>query len=86
MFPKLPNAIAGPGEDIEIPKIAQDDQADYENELTVVLGKDAKNVKAEDAWEYVLGYTVANDLSARYVAVAGLIGTGSVGSSIRAKH
>ena len=65
MFPKLPNAVAGYGDDVEIPKIAQDDQADYEGELTVVIGKDAKDVKAKDAYDYVVGYTVANDVSAR---------------------
>ena len=65
MFPKLPNAVAGYGDDVEIPKIAQDDQADYEGELTIVIGKDAKNVKAADAYDYVVGYTVANDVSAR---------------------
>jgi 2-keto-4-pentenoate hydratase/2-oxohepta-3-ene-1,7-dioic acid hydratase in catechol pathway len=65
MFPKLPNAITGYGDNVEIPKIAQDDQADYEIELTVVIGKDARNVAAKDAYDYVLGYTVANDVSAR---------------------
>jgi len=72
MFPKLPNAVAGYGDDIEIPKIAQDDQADYEGELVVVIGKDAKNVAAKDAMDYVLGYTVANDVSARYADFFGL--------------
>lgn len=65
MFPKLPNAVAGYGDAIEIPKIAQDDQADYEIELAVVIGKDAHNVSVEDAYDYVLGYTVSNDLSTR---------------------
>ena len=41
------------------------DSLDYEVELGVVLGKDAKNVKPEDALKYVLGYTVFNDISAR---------------------
>ena len=65
MFPKAPCSISGYGDDVEIPKIAQDDQADYEGELTIVIGKDAKNVSEEDALEYVLGYTVADDVSAR---------------------
>ena len=38
---------------------------DYEGELTVVIGKDAKNVSEADALSYVLGYTVGNDVSAR---------------------
>lgn len=65
MFPKFPNSIVGPGDNIEIPKIAQDDQADYEGELVIVIGKDAKNVSVEDAYDYVAGYTVGNDMSAR---------------------
>ena len=48
-----------------IPKIAQDDQADYEGELCLVLGKDAKDVPVETALEYVAAYTCGNDVSAR---------------------
>ncbi len=49
-------------------RIAQDDQADYEGELTVVMGKDAKDAKdvsESEALRYVLGYTVGNDVSSR---------------------
>lgn len=38
---------------------------DFEGELTFVIGKDAKNVKEEDALDYVLGYAASNDISAR---------------------
>lgn len=38
---------------------------DYEAELAVIIGKEAKNVKAEDACDYIFGYTVLNDVSAR---------------------
>ena len=41
------------------------DSLDYEVELGVILGKDAKNVRAEDAADYIFGYTVVNDVSAR---------------------
>ena len=41
------------------------DSLDYEAELGVVLGKDAKGVSVEDALDYVFGYTVVNDVSAR---------------------
>ena len=41
------------------------DSLDYEAELAVVIGKDAKNVSEEDAFDYVLGYTIINDVSAR---------------------
>jgi len=65
MFMKPSNAIADHGQDIEIPKIAQDSQVDYEGELVVVIGRDCKDVAKEDAMQYVLGYTVGNDVSAR---------------------
>ena len=41
------------------------DSLDYEVELAVVIGKDAKNVTKEDAYDYVFGYTILNDISAR---------------------
>jgi 2-keto-4-pentenoate hydratase/2-oxohepta-3-ene-1,7-dioic acid hydratase in catechol pathway len=41
------------------------DQVDYECELAVVIGRTCKNVAAKDALDYVLGYTCANDVSAR---------------------
>ncbi|GAB1319054.1 Fumarylacetoacetase-like C-terminal domain-containing protein [Madurella fahalii] len=41
------------------------DSADYESELAVVLGKEAKNVSEADALDYVLGYTASNDISSR---------------------
>lgn len=41
------------------------DSLDYEVELGVIIGKDAKNVKAADAAEYIFGYTIINDVSAR---------------------
>lgn len=64
VFCKPGPSIAGPAEDILVPRIAQS-QCDYEGELVIVLGKDAKDVPEEDALEYVLGYAVANDVSAR---------------------
>jgi 2-keto-4-pentenoate hydratase/2-oxohepta-3-ene-1,7-dioic acid hydratase in catechol pathway len=65
VFFKGSTSIAGHGDVIEIPKICQDDQADYEGELVVVMGKDAKNVSKENALDYVLGYTAGNDVSSR---------------------
>ena len=41
------------------------DSLDYEVELGVVIGRDAKNVKAADAGKYIFGYTIVNDVSAR---------------------
>ncbi|KAF5664600.1 bifunctional 4-hydroxyphenylacetate degradation enzyme [Fusarium circinatum] len=49
-----------------LPKITQNDgSGDYESELAVVIGKAAKNVSEENAMEYVLGFTAANDVSSR---------------------
>ncbi|MFJ8064727.1 fumarylacetoacetate hydrolase family protein [Psychrobacillus sp. NPDC096426] len=42
-----------------------DERVDYEAELVLIIGKEAKNVSKEDALSYVFGYTVGNDLSAR---------------------
>ncbi|OAL52690.1 hypothetical protein IQ07DRAFT_620236 [Pyrenochaeta sp. DS3sAY3a] len=64
VFTKPAPTIANHGEAIPIPVIAQD-QVDYEGELVIVIGKDAKNVSEADALEYVAGYTVGNDVSAR---------------------
>lgn len=41
------------------------DSLDYEVELGVIIGRDAKNVKAADAGDYIFGYTIINDVSAR---------------------
>jgi 2-keto-4-pentenoate hydratase/2-oxohepta-3-ene-1,7-dioic acid hydratase in catechol pathway len=64
LFVKTPNSIAGPGEAI---RYSKDDstQVDYEVELAVVMGREARRVSEADALDYVLGYTVCNDVSAR---------------------
>ncbi|KAF2099823.1 hypothetical protein NA57DRAFT_65709 [Rhizodiscina lignyota] len=64
IFTKPPDALAGPYEDVPVHPECQS-HLDYEGELTVVIGKDAKNVSEADALNYVLGYTVGNDVSAR---------------------
>jgi 2-keto-4-pentenoate hydratase/2-oxohepta-3-ene-1,7-dioic acid hydratase in catechol pathway len=61
----LPNAIQHPGDPIILPRHLRSDRVDYECELAVIIGKPAKNVSREDALDYVLGYTGANDVSAR---------------------
>ncbi|KAJ4286516.1 hypothetical protein N0V90_013216 [Kalmusia sp. IMI 367209] len=65
IFFKPTTCIHDHGADVEIPKIVQDDQADYEGELTLVIGKDAKNVPLEHALDYVAAYTAGNDISSR---------------------
>ena len=48
-----------------IPTIAQDDQADYEGELCIVIGKDAKSVPVDGALSYICAFTCGNDISSR---------------------
>jgi len=66
LFMKPGSALNNPEQDIWIPQLPSGDQLDYEVELAIVIGKPCRNVKKERALEYVLGYTVANDVSARY--------------------
>ena len=63
IFFKNRNAASGPGT-VEIPPAST--HPDYEAELVFVVSKTAKDVKAADALEYVLGYTVGNDVSSRH--------------------
>lgn len=65
LFIKGPNTIQNPGDPILIPVTQKSDEVDYECELGVVIGKTCKNVSRADALKYVLGYTCANDVSAR---------------------
>jgi len=64
VFTKPPDALAGPYDAIHIHPAAQP-KLDYEGELTVVIGEDCKNVPEDEALQYVLGYTIGNDVSAR---------------------
>lgn len=65
VFMKLPNVVQNPGDPILLPTHLKSDKVDYECELAVVIGKTAKNVSRANALSYVLGYTAANDVSAR---------------------
>ena len=66
VFMKNLGAAAGHLDDIIIPSsCAEAPEVDYEAELAVVIKKSAKNVLPENALDYVLGYTCANDISAR---------------------
>uniref|UniRef100_A0A093UQ65 Fumarylacetoacetate hydrolase domain-containing protein 2 like n=1 Tax=Talaromyces marneffei PM1 TaxID=1077442 RepID=A0A093UQ65_TALMA len=67
VFLKPSTALGNPWpEPCLLPKITQkDNTGDYESELAVIIGKTAKNVSQEDALDYVLGYTTANDVSSR---------------------
>jgi len=63
LFSKFSTCVIAPGEPVVIPVTSS--QVDYEAELAVVIGRRAKNVSAADAYEYILGYTAFNDVSAR---------------------
>lgn len=65
LFVKGINALQNPGDPILIPQHLRSDEVDYECELAVVIGKAGKNIPRAKALEYVLGYTCANDVSAR---------------------
>jgi 2-keto-4-pentenoate hydratase/2-oxohepta-3-ene-1,7-dioic acid hydratase in catechol pathway len=65
LFPKTLNTLIGPEELIQIPTHLKSEKVDYECELAFVFSKTAKNVSRENAMDYVLGFTVANDISAR---------------------
>lgn len=64
IFAKTTNSVIGPEEDIILPAMAPD-EVDYEAELAIVIGKRMKNVAEDGVFDYVLGYTCANDVSAR---------------------
>lgn len=64
VFAKATTSVIGPGEPIVLPA-AGPGCVDFEVELAVVIGRTCRNVAAENAGEYVLGYAVANDVSAR---------------------
>ena len=63
LFAKWANTLVGDGDPIRIPPLTK--QVDYEAELGVVVGRRASRVAADDALEFVRGYVVANDVSAR---------------------
>jgi 2-keto-4-pentenoate hydratase/2-oxohepta-3-ene-1,7-dioic acid hydratase in catechol pathway len=63
-FVKSPHAVTGPGMPIRIPARLPN-MVDFEGELCVVFGRRCSNVAAADAMNYVAGYTILNDVSAR---------------------
>ncbi|KAI5921675.1 hypothetical protein F4810DRAFT_677313 [Camillea tinctor] len=72
MFMKPSTSLADPWPaPVVIPKhTLEDDCADYESELAIVIGRTCKNVSEADALSYVLGYTAANDVSSRKAQLA----------------
>ncbi len=70
IFFKPSSAVVASGEEIVLPH--QSTQVEIEAELTVVIGKRAKNVSQEKVSDYILGYTVANDVTARDIQFSDL--------------
>lgn len=68
LFMKNPASVIGDGQPIVLPPICDEpeEQVDFEGELAVVIGTAAKDVAVDDALEFVRGYAVANDVSARW--------------------
>ena len=63
IFSKFTNCVCGPNDDIQIPKGSN--HTDWEVELGFVMGKKAKYISEEEALDYVLGFTLVNDVSER---------------------
>ena len=72
LFPKLPSSVIASGEAIRLPGILaeysfEEERTDYEGELAVIIGRRGSNILRDDALDYVLGVTCANDVSQRNV-------------------
>jgi 2-keto-4-pentenoate hydratase/2-oxohepta-3-ene-1,7-dioic acid hydratase in catechol pathway len=63
IFSKFPTCVIAPGEPVVFPSTSE--KLDYEAELAIVIGRLAKHVSADRAYDYVLGYTAFNDVTAR---------------------
>ena len=63
LFLKPSTAVIGPNDPITLLPVSK--RVDYEGELAVVIGRLAKNIRAEDAYKVILGYTCANDVTLR---------------------
>lgn len=63
IFLKAPSSVIADGEAVVLPP--QSTQVEHEGELVAVIGKRGRNVTAESAKEYILGYTIGNDVTAR---------------------
>lgn len=63
VFNKFSQCVVGPESPVVLPAVAT--QVDYEAELVLIVGKRGKNISRKDAWSYIAGYTIGNDVSAR---------------------
>jgi 2-keto-4-pentenoate hydratase/2-oxohepta-3-ene-1,7-dioic acid hydratase in catechol pathway len=72
-FFKHQNSLVGDGDEVVVPRFSS--KADHEVELGVVIGKRGKNIQPREAYEFVAGYTVLNDISFRDGMRSGVDGT-----------
>jgi 2,4-didehydro-3-deoxy-L-rhamnonate hydrolase len=79
VFTKFPTCLVGPTATIELPST----KVDWEVELVVVIGATADRVSEADAWDYVAGVTVGQDISERAVQMVGPVPQFSLGKSYR---
>jgi 2-keto-4-pentenoate hydratase/2-oxohepta-3-ene-1,7-dioic acid hydratase in catechol pathway len=63
IFMKPPSSVINPGDTILLPR--QSNQVEHEAELVAVIGKSGRHITADQAREYVFGYTIGNDITAR---------------------
>jgi 2-keto-4-pentenoate hydratase/2-oxohepta-3-ene-1,7-dioic acid hydratase in catechol pathway len=63
LFSKFSNTLAASGATVPYPTITE--QLDYEGELAVVIGRTSSQLRPEDAWDAIAGYTIIDDISAR---------------------
>lgn len=63
LFAKAPSALTGPRDPVMLPRSGG--QVDWEVELALVIGREGKRIREEEAFEYIAGYTVMNDVSGR---------------------
>ncbi|MFD4327971.1 fumarylacetoacetate hydrolase family protein [Nocardioides sp. NPDC058538] len=68
-FTKFQSALTGPTGDIELPE----GNVDWEVELVAVVGREARNVPVDSAWEYIAGLTIGQDLSERIAQMSGTL-------------
>lgn len=69
IFMKATSSICGPQDDIEIPRGSE--KTDWEVELGIVIGREAKYVEEADAFDYIAGYCIVNDVSERHFQLEG---------------
>ena len=63
IFMKPPSSVIGPGDAIQLPALSQ--QVEHEAELVVVIGKQGRTIRVDEAQQYIFGYTIGNDVTAR---------------------